>query len=162
MSKRRTSIAAEDRQQIEALYERLWRFGTVIASPGVEADDLVQEALVRVLEHRSLDEIEYPLAYLRTTMLHVASNRRRRLGSQRKALSRLDASAGPHSDSYPSDLAALLTLPHRSRAVIFLAEVEGYTFDEIAEMLGCSSTAARKAASRGRRTLRAELSGATS
>jgi RNA polymerase sigma-70 factor (ECF subfamily) len=143
---------------LEVLYERLWRFGTVIASPGVEADDLVQEAIVRVLERKQLDEISHLLAYLRKAMLHIASNDRRRHQSRRNAAYRLLASNQAKVDHYPSDLDALLVLPPRSRAILFLAEVEGYTYEEISEMIGGTPTAARKAASRGRKRLRADLS----
>ena len=152
-----TSLTLEDRRQLEVLYERLWRFGAVIAPPGVDADDLVQEAMVRVLSRSSLAEIRHPVAYLRRTMVHVASNQRRRLGTQRRALARLSSSSDPHRDAYPSDLTSLLTLSPQARAILFLSEVEGYHFDEIGRMLGCSEQAARKAASRGRRRLREQL-----
>jgi DNA-directed RNA polymerase specialized sigma24 family protein len=41
--------------------------------------------------------------------------------------------------------------------VLYLSEVEGYRFEEIARMIGCSPAAARKRASRARRRLRVEL-----
>ena len=57
------------------------------------------------------------------------------------------------SQGYPSDLEELLRLPPRERAALYLHEVEGYRFSEIGTMLGCSETAARKASSRGRKSL---------
>jgi RNA polymerase sigma-70 factor (ECF subfamily) len=54
-------------------------------------------------------------------------------------------------------LAELLRLPPSARAVLYLAEVEGYRYDEIAQMLGCTATTARKRASRARRHLRLAL-----
>jgi DNA-directed RNA polymerase specialized sigma24 family protein len=59
--------------------------------------------------------------------------------------------------SYPSDLAELFALAPKERAALFLAEVEGFRFEEIGRMLGCSEAAARKRASRGRSRLRAVL-----
>ena len=50
-----------------------------------------------------------------------------------------------------------LPLPPAVRAVLWLADVEGRSFDEIAQILGCSVTAARTRASRGRRELRVAL-----
>ena len=41
---------------------------------------------------------------------------------------------------------------------LYLHEVEGYRFSEIAAMFGCSEAAAKKAASRARRRLAVELS----
>ena len=48
-------------------------------------------------------------------------------------------------------------LPAEVRAVLYLADVEGYSFPEIAATLRCSPAAARARASRGRRRLRSEL-----
>ena len=54
-------------------------------------------------------------------------------------------------------IAELLRLPPRERAALYLAEVEGYHFDEIARMLDCSEAAARKGASRARKRLKLQL-----
>jgi RNA polymerase sigma factor (sigma-70 family) len=48
-------------------------------------------------------------------------------------------------------------LPPRQRAVLTLRYAAGLTHDEIAEALGCSGEAARRAASDGLKTLRLEL-----
>jgi DNA-directed RNA polymerase specialized sigma24 family protein len=47
----------------------------------------------------------------------------------------------------------LLALPPRERAALYLHEVEGFRYAEVAEMLGCSEAAAKKAGVRGRRHL---------
>jgi DNA-directed RNA polymerase specialized sigma24 family protein len=81
------------------------------------------------------------------------------MGRRRTALSRyrVSASAAATAD-YPSDLAELYRLSPRERSALYLHEVEGYRFSEIAAMLGCSEAAAKKAGSRGRRRLAAVLS----
>lgn len=71
---------------------------------------------------------------------------------------RLSGEVGAVSDGYPSDLSELLRLPPRTRAVLYMKEVEGRSFLEIAQMVGCSEAAVRGAASRGRRHLRRVLS----
>ena len=58
---------------------------------------------------------------------------------------------------YPSDLADLLDLSPQQRAAMYLFDVEGYSFPEIADLLGCAADAARAAASRGRRLLAKNL-----
>ncbi len=58
---------------------------------------------------------------------------------------------------YPSDLAELDRLSPRERSAIYLHEIEGYRFSEIASMLGCSEVAAKKAGSRARKRLAAAL-----
>ena len=62
----------------------------------------------------------------------------------------VDVSSSP---DYPSDLADLNRLSPRERSALYLHEVEGYRFAEIAVMLGCSEAAAKKAGSRARKRL---------
>jgi RNA polymerase sigma-70 factor (ECF subfamily) len=151
-----TTIDAGDRALVERLYPPLQRFAAVVAPAGVEGDDLVQEALVRVLRRRPLSSIEHPAAYLKKTIVRLASNQRRSQATRARALDRWAASRrGGGLDEYPSDLVDLMELTPEERAVLYLAEVEGFHFDEIARMLGCTPAAARKRASRGRKRLRA-------
>jgi DNA-directed RNA polymerase specialized sigma24 family protein len=91
-------------------------------------------------------------------MVNLAKDHRRSLRRYQGALVKLSAEVGAVTDGYPSDLDELLRLPSRTRAVLYMKEVEGRSFMEIAQVVGCSETAARKAASRGRRHLRGVLS----
>ena len=90
-------------------------------------------------------------------MVNLASNHRRHSHIRWRALRSLAASHSEVDESYPSDLADLEWLSPRQRAVLYLAEVEGYRFNEVAELVGCSEPAARMAASRARRRLREAL-----
>jgi len=136
----------------------LRRFAAVVGPPDVDPDDLVQEAFLRVLRHGSLASLEAPLAYCRRTVLNLASNQRRRLGRHRRAVARLSESdVDQVTANYPSDLADLFALSPDDRAVLYLADVEGYTFREIADMLGRSEAFARQRASRARRRLKQVL-----
>lgn len=151
-------ISEADRQRFRTLYPALRRFAGVVSGPGIDPDDLLQEALVRVVKRGRLAEIEHPAAYLRRTMLNLISSQRSRFRTERDALARSGGTTpASMQDPYPSDLSDLLRLPIETRAVLFLAEVEGFRYDEIAEMLGCSASTARKRASRGRRLLRTHL-----
>ncbi len=91
--------------------------------------------------------------------MNCATDHSRRRGALRRALRRFAASETLATvPSYPSDLDELYALPPRERAAIYLFEVEGYRYGEIARMLGCSEAAAKKGASRARRRLVAALS----
>jgi hypothetical protein len=80
------------------------------------------------------------------------------MGARKRALGKLVASMSQYRDPcYPSDMAELERLPPKQRAVLYLSKVEGYHFDEIACMLDCSESAARKGASRALKHLRIEL-----
>lgn len=142
-----------------SIYPGLRRFAAVVGPTEVDPDDLLQEAAARVLKRGSLCDLDEPVAYLKRTIINLASNHRRTLGRARTALSRMVSSREPRSDTYPSDLADLMTLPPHERAVLYLTEVEGYRYAEVAEILGCSEEAARKRAMRGRRRLQIVLVG---
>jgi len=143
---------------IDGLYPVLRRFAAVAAPADMEPDDLLQEALVHVLRRHALSDLDHPGACLQRTMVNLAASHCRHMGARRRALNRAAASADYQaSPSYPSDLAELLGLPPKERAALYLAEVEGYRFQEIGRMLGCSEGAARKSASRARARLRLTL-----
>jgi len=144
----------EDARLFVALYPALRRFAGAVRSEGIDADDLVQEAVTRTLAVRALCDLDEPLAYLRTAVLRVASNVRR---SKRRADARL-AQLGPpdasRPDTYPSDLADLWQIAPTARAVLFLTVVESHSYREAAELVGCTEDAARQMAHRARQTLR--------
>lgn len=125
----------------------------------VDPDDLVQEAVVRALRHKRLTELDEPGAYLRRTIVNLASNHRRRFAIRRSALVRIGPGSTVVRDTYPSDLAELLRLPPHERAVLYLSEVEGFRYRDVGRILGCSEAAALKRALRGRRRLYSALAG---
>jgi RNA polymerase sigma factor (sigma-70 family) len=143
---------------VDDLYPALRRFAAVTAPADLEPDDLVQEALVNVLKRHSLSDLDHPGAYLRKTMVNLAASHYRRRGAERRALLRVASSHDLQTDPvYPSDVAELGELPPMQRAALYLAEVEGFRYEEIGQMLGCSRAAARKNASRGRARLRVDV-----
>ncbi len=149
----------EESQLFAELYRPLRRFAAVVGPIEVDPDDLLQEAVARVLRRRRLTELDNPGAYLRRTIVNLASNHRRNLAYRRQALAKLEVSTSAASDVYPSDLNELLRLPPKERAVLYLSEVEGFRYAEVGDLLGCSEAAARKRAMRGRRRLYAQLVG---
>ncbi len=155
MARTQVTQLTEETRLFEQLYGSLRRFAAVVGPIEVDPDDLLQEAVARVLQRRRLTELTDPGAYLRRTMLNLAANHRRSFARMRKALARLVADQ--EGDTYPSDLADLLRLPPHERAVLYLSEVEGYRYAEIGRMLGCTDAAARKRALRARRRLQAAL-----
>jgi RNA polymerase sigma-70 factor (ECF subfamily) len=149
----------EEWQIVSDSYPSLRRFAAVAAPFDLEPDDLLQDALVAVMRKHRLTELDHPVAYLRRTILNAAAAHSRRMVRRRVALRRYAASeASAATPAYPSDLTELYRLSPRERAALYLHEVDGYRFSEIASMLGCSETAAKKASSRARRRLAVELS----
>jgi RNA polymerase sigma-70 factor (ECF subfamily) len=149
----------DDEAVFATLYPRLRRLAAVAAPLEVDPDDLVQDALVRVLRRGSLSTLDDPGAFLAKVIVNLASNTRRGLGRRRRAWARHGVAPDGETAAYPSDLAELERLGPDERALLFLVDVEGWSFTEAAAALGCTESAARQRASRARRKLRADLGG---
>jgi RNA polymerase sigma-70 factor (ECF subfamily) len=152
-------IVDGDEERAEALVVRLYpslrRFAAVVAPPEVAPDDLVHDALVAVLRRGPIGGLDDPGAYLKRSMLNLASNHRRRLGRARRAIGRLSADArSAASDHYPSDLDHLAALRPEARAVLYMQHVEGMSSRSIADTLGLGHAAVRQIAVRARRAIR--------
>jgi RNA polymerase sigma-70 factor, ECF subfamily len=147
---------SEDAALFARLYPALRRFAAVTA-PDADPDDLVQEAVARTLRRQPLNALDHPAAYLRRTIVHLASNRRRGFARWRSALARLGRADDSYPPQYASDLTDLLHLSPDDRALLWLVEVEGCTYAEAANQLGITEDAARQRAARARRRLRHEL-----
>jgi len=140
------------------------RFAAVLAGERALAEDIVQEVLIRA--HARWDRIgclDVPEAYVRKMIVneYLASRRR----SWRMVLSGAGSDIeGPPTPDPAADyaereamLAELGKLPRRQRAVVVLRYYEGLSFQEIAEVLGCTPGTVRGHASRALAALRIEL-----
>jgi RNA polymerase sigma-70 factor (ECF subfamily) len=143
------------RTDLVAAYPALRRFAAVVGPADVEPDDLVQDAFVALLR-RGAEGIDDLDAYLRRTVLNLCANERRRWLRRQRAGQREVVTTEVVSTSFV-DVAELLRLAPDVRAVLWLAEVEGWTHAEIGRLLGCSEESSRARASRGRRRLRLAL-----
>lgn len=155
-------VQDEWRERLLSVYPSLRRFAGVVGSPETSPDDLVHDAIVSVLRGGGLDHVDDLEAYMRRPIANLASNERRRLGRQRRAVRRNQAgTVAGVPDAYPSDLAHLAALTPSARAVLFMHYVEGASFEEIASVLGMRSNAVRQAAHRARRQLHINEAGLT-
>ncbi|MDM7854457.1 RNA polymerase sigma factor [Cellulomonas alba] len=132
-----------------------------------EAEDLVQDALVRVFSRgRPVTEIRSAEAYVRRAIhtIYLDGFRRRRHWATIRHLAAVDERA----HVLPPELAvgdrlvlaeALATLSPRQRACVVLHHVEDLPVDEIALLLDLSAGAVKRYLSDGRAALRAALVG---
>lgn len=146
--------AGDDARWFADAYPALRRLAAVVAPSDLDPDDLLQDALVRVLRRGSLQDLDAPMAYLRRTMVNLAANHRRSKGRERRATGRLTVVSAT-TNRYPSDLADLEGLAPPDRAVLYLADVERVAGDELAAALGCGASTARSRLARARRRFRA-------
>lgn len=136
------------------LYPSLRRFAAMWVVPGVEPDDLVQQALANVIQNQSLSNLDNPQAYLRRAITNIAHNEFRRSSREDRGGGGIFKPVLGASDTYPSDVEWLLELAPDERAALLLVDVEGSTYKEAAQSLGMSARAVKGVLRRARRTAR--------
>lgn len=148
---------ADERALLLQQYAPLRRYAAVVGPGDVDPDDLVQEAMANVLALGQLTIHDDLGAYLRRTVLNLAASHARKMGRSRRAMARIGPVDDTTTQSYPSDVAELLQLEPRDRAALFLVDVEGWSFRDLAAELGCSESTARTRVNRARRRVRQRL-----
>jgi RNA polymerase sigma-70 factor (ECF subfamily) len=145
-------------------YRRVYALCVRLAGDRHLAEELTQEAFIRAWRQLHTYRCE---ARFSTWLHRVAVNVV--LGEQRKAgwrISRLfsghDAIPDTPERSSPVDTVdlerAIGQLPHRARQVFVLIDVEGFTHDEAARMLGIAAGTSKAQLFRARKLLRGMLS----
>jgi RNA polymerase sigma-70 factor (sigma-E family) len=124
------------------------------------AQDLLQDAFVRVCARMRLHAVDDLDAYLRRTMVNLFTSALRRRKVERAWLARERASAiAATSDHDPAERdemwRALQTLPVRQRAAVVLRFYEDLSEHEAAHVLGCSTRALNSLITRALQGLRA-------
>lgn len=156
----RTAHISELERELVDAYPALRRFAAVVADGDMDPDDVVQEAVTRVLAsgRRQLNAIDDVAAYARRSIVSVCSNVRRGFARRAVAMARLGPRGETEQPTYPSEVDVLDGLEPRERAVLYLQHVEGRTSAEIGAVLDLSDTAVRAIASRARRRLQFDSS----
>ena len=146
-------VAPFDSARFVAMYPQLRRLAGAVAPPGTEADDLVHEAVARMLARtRRAGPVRDPQSYLARSIINLARSRRRRWARRRQIPTpRLTSSHDPE----PDELGVLLDQLHpRQRACLWLRFVEDRSVAETAVVLGCSEGTVKSQTSKALATLR--------
>lgn len=150
----------------------LLRVARTLTSSGADAEDLVQETLIRA--YRFMDRFDgaHPRAWLLTILRNTASNMRRK--SLPDLVDDWDVSGDPRPafgaqhEEDPEELVmrgvvdgnlrdALSDLNEKYRSVVILVDVHGLTYAECAQSLGIPTGTVMSRLSRGRARLRKAL-----
>lgn len=171
-------VAQEDKEafgQLFLRYERTvlnltWR----LLGHREEAEDIKQETFLRALT--KAEQFRGDCSF-KTWLLRIAYNlcysvlRRRQRRPEAEPLEALNVEpqeeqvdANPEASLMRRELAvqvqkALQALPEHHRTLIVLRELEGLSYDEIAEALGCSRNAVKVRLYRAREALRKKMEG---
>ena len=122
-----------------------------------DADDLVQDCLVRALDRMDTLRTEADLRpWLFTIMHNIFVNRWHRMTNSARLFSdrgEADVAEAPSQEvrvQFEEVLRGLDTLPDEQRETLLLVAVEGFQYDEVAKMLGVPIGTVMSRLSRGR------------
>lgn len=125
-------------------FDDLRRLAFVILGDAQAAEDVAQEAFMRLATRRALVGVSSPEAYIRTIVINLCRRMLRRQATER----RLYAIVGSHSNGavqeFPSEQRldvwrAITSLPARQRICVVLHYLEDSSIQEIAAHLQCSA-----------------------
>ncbi len=155
---------------VRLYYGRVHRWALAKTGDGDDADDVAQEALLRM--HRGLANFDgrshfttwmYQVTRSAAADLHRRHSRRRRLKAQIESHTARDAVQGPQEESLDrrrvADLvkAFLEELSERQREVFDLVDLQGLGSTEVGAMLGMEPVTVRSHLLRARRAIRARI-----
>lgn len=129
-----------------------------------EVADVLQNAMIRVWKnHKTLATHANPTAWmlrvvLNTTYEHLRRRRDKSCDFQSTPILVADGDSLSHDESRQRVLSEVANLSLRQAEAVMLRLVEGLSYDEVAEAIGCSSATARVHVNRGREKLRERLS----
>jgi len=137
--------------------ERLLRLLWMVTGSLQEAEDIVQEAFLRVWERwHKVSVMESPTGYLHRAAMNIFRNRYRRVQlGLRKAVG-VEPPVDPFGSAEDriSVSSALGRLTPKQRAALVLTELLGYPADETGQMLGIRGSTVRSLSSTARAALR--------
>jgi RNA polymerase sigma-70 factor (ECF subfamily) len=141
----------------EELWTPVYRFALAMTNDLLEADDVAQEAFVRLWDRRAtVDWTQSVLGWLLVTARRIAVDRFRSLARRLRLRPRPAPPVGMDAETIEAfaDLRQqLAALTPAERAAVLLSAAEGWSAEEIGAALGISAGAVRAAASRGRAKL---------
>lgn len=142
---------------VQAHADGIFRFAVKHLRDTDTAKDVVQESFARLWQ--KLDDVDGNKAksYLFTTAHHIlVDTARRSTKSTRMEERHEDLRWGTQSQPDLKEVleAALATLPEVQRSVVLLRDLEGYSYDEIAELTGLNVTQVKVYIYRGRTALK--------
>lgn len=151
---------AEYNTAVDAHADGIYRFALKHLRDEDQAKDVVQESFARLWSR--IDQVDGAKAksYLFTTAHHVIVDETRKGGRVRRMEEHHEDLR--HTSQSQPDLkevldAALATLPAIQRSVVLLRDLEGYTYEEIAELTGLNLPQVKVYIYRGRTALKEHI-----
>ncbi len=155
------------RTDILPLKNELFRLALRITMNRAEAEDVVQETMIRVWQRRDRwDEIESVEAFCLTICRNLALDRAKRAANKTLSINadyaaEAVASENPERSVERQDRTDIVrriidSLPERQRTIIQLREIEGHSYKEIADILDLSEEQVKVTLFRARQAIKAK------
>ena len=153
------------RTTVLPLSDRLFRLALRITMNRAEAEDVVQDTLLKVWEHRNeWEQINNLEAFAIATCRNRALDIVKRAGRNTKNLDEMAhfSDQTPHGQLEASEQISLVRklmddLPEVQRTIMLLRDIEGKTYQEIAETLEISETQVKVYLHRARTKIKEKL-----
>ena len=154
------------RNDVLPLKNELFRLALRITLNRVEAEDVVQETMIKVWNRRDKwEEIESIEAFCLTICRNIAIDKTRKAENQNQSLAdEHDApdhsySSNPEEQAMQQDRVRLVrrlidNLPEKQRSVMQLRDIEGKSYKEIAQILAISEEQVKINIFRARQTIK--------
>ena len=135
---------------------KLYRFMLKSMNDKDEANDLVQDAFMKLWEHREAVEFTKAKAWLFTTAYNAMINRIKK--SQRTESINNTSVNEPYTSDSSFELRQLINnsleqLPEIQKSIVLLRDLEGYNYDEIGEILNLNESQVKVYLFRARKKL---------
>jgi RNA polymerase sigma-70 factor (ECF subfamily) len=157
----------EFKSTIHLYKNKLYRFALGIVGHDAVAEDVVQEVFIRLWKQCQKDgNIQNPEAWCMATTRNLSidkvRSKYRKAEPLKSGFDLIDASATPFETAVENDLLRTVKelidkLPENWQASIRLRDIENYSYQEIAEILGITLEQVKTNIFRGRQSLRQSL-----
>lgn len=153
------------RNDVLPLKNQLYRLALRITLNSAEAEDIVQDTMIKVWNQRERwDEIESMEAFCLTICRNLALDRMRKAENQNDSLDKTmeqqpDRASSPYEQAVSQDRIQLVreiinTLPEKQRSCVQLRDIEGKAYKEIAEILSITEEQVKVNIFRARQTIK--------
>jgi RNA polymerase sigma-70 factor (sigma-E family) len=148
---------AEFAEYFTMRFDKARRIAFALCGDWVEAEELAQDAFVRLYPHWTRVRADTADAYLRTVLTRLFLNRGRGQRSREHPVPELPdtplADRAAETDGRDAMVTALRQVPPRQRAVLVLRYALDLPVEQVARILRCSTGTVKSQATRGLRTL---------
>lgn len=147
------------KQEIIAIYERnvdaVYRISLSYLKKPEDAEDIVQGTFLKMIEKQMIFENQnHERGWLILTASNLCKNHLNYWFNKKRGSSQYLETAADTSEEEKESMALVLNLPHRYKMPIYLYYYEGFSTQEIAEILKKSPSTVRTQLERGRKKLK--------